>query len=160
MSSKPHYGHILGDGHGVRRTLTVSEYFNEKGGHFVNDAGSGLVTLVDATTDIPLGWAATGKLVGYGSNWFLAVATSEALIINGADDVYRIPAMSTVSISDIGKKYNIAYSGTNKTTSNFIQKIRNTGTTVATGVLFEVVDVDQDDIDNQTLQVRMTFNIA
>ena len=160
MSSGPKYGHIIGDGHGARHLLTTAEYYNEKGGHFVSDQGSGKMGLIDATSDIIAGWADTGKLVGYASNWFLTVATSEALVMNGKDNVFRIPAMSAVTTADIGKKYNLAYSGTGTTSSNFLQKVRNTGTTVATGAVVEVYDVDQVDIDNQTLQVRLTFNIA
>lgn len=155
MSSGPKYGHIIGDGHGVRQKLVAGEYFSEKGGHFVEgDSNAGCVSLADATTDVIMGWAETGKLYGYGANYFVAVATSEALVITGEDDVYRVPAMSAVTTTDIGKRYMIAYSGTNKATSNFIQKIRNTGTTVSGG-LFEVVDVDAEDIANQTLQVKI-----
>ena len=154
MSSGPKYGHIIGDGHGARHLLTTAEYYNEKGGHFVSDQGSGKMGLCDATSDVIVGWADTGKLVGYGSNWFLTVATSDALVIMGHDNVFRVPAFNTVSISDIGKRYMLAYIGTSTTTSDFIQIVRNTGTTVALGKV-EVYDVDADDIANKTLQVKI-----
>lgn len=155
MSTGPKYGHIIGDGHGVRHKLTSGQYFNEKGGHFVEtDSTSGYASLIDATSEVPLGWADTGKLYGYGTNYFVSVSGSDALVITETDAVYRVPAMSAVTAADIGKRYMIAYTGTGKTSADFIQKIRNTGTTVSGGK-FEVVDVDAEDIANQTLQVRI-----
>jgi hypothetical protein len=156
MSSGPKYGHLIGDGHGVRRTLTVSEVYAEQGGHLVCDAGSGTVGLVDATSDKIIGWAVVGKLTGWGSNYFTATATSDALVINDADDVFRMPATSAVTTADEGKMYHIAYSGSGVTGTNFIQRVHNTGTTSSTGPLL-VVKVNQDDIDNQTMQVKILY---
>lgn len=151
MSSGPKYGHILGDGHGARMALTTTNYFNEKGGHFVYN-NSGSAALATSSSSYLIGWAETGKLYGYGANYFVSTSTSDALVIPaGTDDVYRVPAGSAVTTSDRGKKYKITYSGA---TTTLIQQVDNDGTDYQTAQLY-VYDVDQDDIDNQTLQVKL-----
>lgn len=153
MSSGPKYGHLTGDGNSGRRmALTAGEYFNEKGGHFVARGSGGAASLATSASSYLIGWAEVGKLTGYGSNYFSAVSTSDAFVIEaGAEDTYRVPAKNAVTAAQIGYRFKITTSGS---TTTLIQKIDNDGTDYPIGQLL-VVDVDTEDIANQTLQVKL-----
>jgi hypothetical protein len=153
MSSGPKYGHLTGDGNSGRRmALTNGEYFNEKGGHFVKRGSAGAASLATSSSDYLIGWAEVGKLTGYGANYFSAVTTSDAFVIEaGAEDTYRVPAKNAVTAAQIGYRFNVTYTGS---TTTLIQQVDNDGTDYATGQLF-VVGVDTEDVANQTLQVKL-----
>lgn len=155
MATGLKYGHLTGDGHGVRYALTNGEYFNEKGGHFVKMGSSGAVSLsTDSTSDYLIGWAETGKLYGYGANYFLADTESDALVIlAGQDDTYRVPAQHAVTAAMKGIKYHVVTTGS---TTSLIQQVENhlVGVIKYTAQVL-VVDVDAIDIANQTMQVKL-----
>lgn len=151
MSTKPFYGHILGAGKGTRQTLKASENYNMAGGHFVTN-NSGTYELADAS-DAVAGWAEVGKLAGFGKSYYTSASGSEALIINGADDVFRLPAVHTVSKTDIGKAYEL-YTDNSHSAAAVKQYVHNTGTTKTTGPVI-VHDVDAEDIANTTIQVKL-----
>lgn len=158
MGSGVFYGHIKGAGHGSRKNLTAAQYYNQKGGHFVkaDDAGPNVVSLItydgaDVTSRI-VGWADVGKGESFSSP-FVSVATSDALVMSGIDDVFRVPAANSVSNTDMGKLYNLTSTGS---TTGFIQQINNTGAdTTSTDSCVLVTGVDDEDLVNQTLQVKM-----
>lgn len=158
MGSGVFYGHIKGDGHGYRKGLTADQYYNRKGGHFVKADGAttnkvSLITYGGAdTTSRIVGWADVGKEADY-TSYFLSVATSDALVIDGIDDIFRVPAANGVDGTDLGKLYNLTSTGS---TTSFIQQINNTGAdTTATTSCVLVAGVDTEDIANQTLQVKL-----
>ena len=150
MGTGPIYGHIKGTGHGNRQTIASGEYFSAKGGRFVY-MNAGSAYLIDATTYEIAGWADAGKVEGYTEAYFLSDSNSDALIMNGAEDVFRMPGSTAVTTSDIGKTYDLTISGSTVTT---IQQVNNDGTTVSGGQVV-VVAVDAEDVSEQTLQVRI-----
>lgn len=151
MSNKPFYGHIQGDGHGYRAPLKATEVFNAFGGHFVT-LSTGVAELADASDKVS-GWAEVAKCDGFGKSYFTAVSSSDCFIINGADDVFRLPAVHTVSLTDLGKVYELAVDNSH-TAMAVLQKVHNTGTNKSTGAVL-VVGVDTEDIANTTLQVKL-----
>jgi hypothetical protein len=142
------YGLISGPRYGSNQELKASEVFSRVGGAFVQmEAATGTVDVAAAADTVIFGWAE----VGFGNensvsgNDYTVASGDTAYVITAKDAVFRIPADATPAKTDIGKACDIVLSGN-------IQQA-DIGTS-STDVLV-IADVDEYDIANNTVQVRI-----
>ena len=144
------YGLVEGRGKGKEVRLAASQYFQRRGGHFVNllNGDARLVTL--ATTAIE-GWLESPKDADGQTHWVSGAARADKAFMIYADqeNVFELPASSTLSASAVGEPAIIVTKGA--TTTLHQMAVWTTAATALTGGL-TIVAVD---IPNDTVKVKV-----
>ena len=146
------FGHRSGPGHGKELPVAASQYFHNKGGHFVY-LSAGNVTLAASGSLKLAGWA-EGRKEAAGYKAWKSSGTAEddtMFVITGVNDVYELPwydsSGASLAASLVGLKTGLRLSGSTYTTKQYATTYVNT-----TGSPLTIVDVD---VTNKTVFVKI-----
>lgn len=140
------FGLVEGSGKGREVRLAATQYFKRRGGHFVNlrNGDARLVTL--ATTAIE-GWLETPKDADGQSHWVSGAARADKAFMIYADpeNVFELPATSTLSASAVGEPAKIVTKGATTTLYQMAQW-DTSATLVNEGLRIVAVDIANDTV--------------
>ena len=154
------FGIREGRGLGKEYPVAASQYFHNRGGHFVYFS-AGNVTLCGSATARVAGWAEVPKQAS-GYNAWKSSATAEAdsvFVITERDVVYEMPwdnsvgASLNASLVLSGVGINLEATTTGQTAYDQVQKARGGGKCAATPL--KVIDINK---ENSTVFVKIMTN--